>query len=90
MQKIQQGLVLRFFISEDGLIMAGEGQLNTPTVGGLRQELLKEMHDSPWAEHPRRNRMVALMFRSCYWSPLHANVEMYVKTCLTCQQDKVE
>lgn len=43
------------------------------------------MYDSPWAGHPRRNRMVALMSRSCYRLTLRADVAMYVKT-----QDKVE
>ncbi len=34
--------------------------------------------------------MFALMSRSYYWPQMRDDVELCVKTCLVCQQDKVE
>ena len=51
---------------------------------------MKECHDSKWAEHLGIHWTLALMGDSYYWSHLKANVEAYVKSCLVCQQDKVE
>jgi hypothetical protein len=34
--------------------------------------------------------MFALMSRSYYWPHMRDDVELYVKTCLVGQQDKVE
>jgi hypothetical protein len=35
-------------------------------------------------------RMYAFLSRSYYWPRMREKVELYVKTCLVCQQDKVE
>ena len=61
-----------------------------PSVGGLRRELLKETHDPVWVGHPGVDRMLALLSRSYFWPKMESDVEAYVKTCLVCQQDKVE
>lgn len=34
--------------------------------------------------------MFALLARSYYWPKMENDIEMYVKTCLVCQQDKSE
>ncbi|KAJ0021489.1 hypothetical protein Pint_31247 [Pistacia integerrima] len=61
-----------------------------PSKGGLRRVLLKEVHDSPWAGHPGRERTLALLTRDYYWPRIDADIESYVKTCLVCQLDKTE
>ena len=52
--------------------------------------LLKETHDAPWSGNPGQQRTLALLAESYYWPRMEADVELYVRTCLVCQQDKTE
>ena len=52
--------------------------------------LLKETHDALWSGHPGQQRTLALLAESYYWLCMEADVELYVRTCLVCQQDKTE
>ena len=61
-----------------------------PKWQGLRKEIIKECHDSQWAGHPRVRRTLALVECAYYWPRMRDDIELYVKTCLVCQQDKVE
>ncbi|KAG6472970.1 hypothetical protein ZIOFF_070450 [Zingiber officinale] len=54
------------------------------------KELLKETHDPQWAGHPDVEWMLALLAHSYIWPKMENNVEVYVKTCLVCQQYKTE
>jgi hypothetical protein len=88
-QDVKEGLVRRYWLEED-LLYAKGGRLYVPGGGGLRNELLKETHDPLWAGHPGVERMLALLAKSYYWPKMDQDVELYVKTCLVCQQDKSE
>ena len=39
---------------------------------------------------PRVERIMALLGKSYCWPKMEEEVETYVKTCLICQQDKME
>ncbi|XP_017604304.1 uncharacterized mitochondrial protein AtMg00860-like [Gossypium arboreum] len=54
------------------------------------KEVMKECHDSKWADHPSIHRTLTLLEDRFYWPHMGDDVETYVKTCLVCQQDKVE
>jgi len=51
---------------------------------------MKECHNSKCARYPGIQRTLALVGDSYYWPHLKDDVETYVKTCLVCQQDKIE
>ncbi|XP_076935674.1 uncharacterized protein LOC143602470 [Bidens hawaiensis] len=51
---------------------------------------MKECHDSLWAGHPGVKRTMEIIECTFYWSRLKDDVEAYVRTCLVCQQDKIE
>jgi hypothetical protein len=61
---VKQGVVRRYWL-EDGVLYAKGHRLYVP-AGSIRCELLRESHDSQWAEHPGGERMLALMSRSYY------------------------
>jgi hypothetical protein len=86
--QVQDGTVRRYWL-DDGLLYAKGGRVFVPS-GGLRTQLLREHHDAQWAGHPGRERMLALLARSYFWPKMENDVELYVKTCLVCQQDKAE
>ena len=52
--------------------------------------MLHECHDSKWASYPRVHCTLALVDEHYYWPHMRDDVESYVKTCLVCQQDKLE
>jgi hypothetical protein len=49
--------------------------------------LLKECHDGPFAGHGGAKRTTTFLKKSYYWPNLKDDVEEYVKTSLTCQQN---
>ena len=69
------------------MLYAKGGKLFVPN-GKICRELLKETHDPQWAGHSGKDRMYALLSRSYYWPKMELDIELYVKTCLVCQQDK--
>ncbi|KAK3014390.1 hypothetical protein RJ639_008622 [Escallonia herrerae] len=52
----------------------------------IAQQLLKLIESS----HVRGERTLALIQQGYYWPQIGDNVQEYVKTCLICQQNKVE
>ena len=52
--------------------------------------LIKECHDTKWAKHSRQRSTRALLELAYYWPQIRDEVDAYVRTCLVCQQDKVE
>ncbi|GJZ46202.1 putative nucleotidyltransferase, ribonuclease H [Tanacetum coccineum] len=64
--------------------------LYVPKWGDLRQAILKECHDSKWAGHLGITRTLALVEGTYYWPRMGDDVETFMRTCLICQQDKIE
>ncbi|XP_020101642.1 uncharacterized protein LOC109719402 [Ananas comosus] len=88
-QLVKEGKTRRFWLS-DGLLLTKGRRVYVPKWGNLRRELIKECHDSKWAGHPGQKRTLALLEAAYFWPRMHEDVEAYVRTCLVCQQDKVE
>ncbi|KAJ4717218.1 Retrotransposon protein, putative, Ty3-gypsy subclass [Melia azedarach] len=86
---VNEGKTRRFWL-DDGLLYSKGRRIYVPKWGGLRKELIKECHDSKWAGHLGAKRTNALLENLYYWSKMREDVEAYVRTCLVCQQDKIE
>ncbi len=56
--------------------------------GKIRDTILKECHDGPLAGHGGAKRTTTFLKKSYYWPNLKDSAEEYVKTCLTCQQNR--
>lgn len=84
-----QGKTRQFWL-EDRVLITKRNRVYVPKWGGLRKEIIKECHDLRWAGHPGARRIMALIERAYYWPQMRDDVELYVKTCLVFQQDKVE
>ncbi|KAF7821490.1 Transposon Ty3-I Gag-Pol polyprotein [Senna tora] len=82
-----QSKTRRFWL-EDGVLVTKGSRTYIPTWQGLRREIIKECHDSKWAGHPGVRRTLALVERAYYWPLMRDDIELYVRTCLVCQQDK--
>ncbi|KAE8673495.1 Detected protein of unknown function [Hibiscus syriacus] len=88
--ELANGGKTRNFWLDGGLLYARGHRLYVPQFKGLRKELMRECHDSKWAGHPGIHRILALIAEHYYWPHMGNDVEAYVKTCLVCQQDKIE
>jgi len=86
---VEEGKTRRFWLI-GGLLYTKGSRLFVPKWGNLRRELIKECHDSKWAGHPGMKRTLALLKTTYYWPQMRDEVESYVRTCLVCQQDKIE
>ncbi|RVX00819.1 Transposon Tf2-8 polyprotein [Vitis vinifera] len=75
---------------EDDLLYTKGRRLYMPKWGNIRRNLIKECHDTKWARHPGQRLTRALLESAYYWPQIRDEVEAYVRTCLVCQQDKVE
>ncbi|KAJ7958669.1 Retrotransposon protein, putative, Ty3-gypsy subclass [Quillaja saponaria] len=85
----KEGKTRQFWV-EDGLLMAKGSRLFVPKARDLRRTLMKECHDTLWAGHPGWQRTYALLKQGYYWPQMREDAVNYSKTCLICQQDKVE
>jgi archaellum component FlaC len=89
MQSAQEGKTRRFWL-EDGLLYTTGQRVFVPKWNNLRRDVIRECHDTKWAGHPGIDRTLALIERTYYWPQMRDQVETYVRTCLVCQQDKIE
>ncbi|KAH9670463.1 Endonuclease [Citrus sinensis] len=89
LEKVLKGKTRRFW-QEEGILLIKGDRLFVPRWGNLRKEVIKECHDSKWAGHPRIERTTALVQASYFWPHMRDDIESYVRTCLVCQQDKVD
>ncbi len=59
-----------------------------PRSAALRQRIIREHHDVPWAGHRGVTKTLELVSRLFWWDGMRKDVELYVKTCDLCQRNK--
>ena len=74
---------------EDGVVYM-EGRIYVPNNKKIKEEILKENHDSVDVGHPGQYRMLELLKRTYWWPGLKEDVKRYVQGCFKCQQNKVQ
>ncbi len=85
-QSIQNGAKSHFHL-RNGLLWYKQNRFYV-SEGKLRDTLLKECHDGPLTGHGGAKRTTTFLKKSYYWPNLKECAEEYVKTCLTCQQNR--
>ena len=66
-----------------------EGRIYVPNNKKVKEEILRENHDSVDVGHPGQQRMLELLKRNYWWLGLKEDVKRYVQGCFKCQQNKV-
>jgi len=85
-QNIQNGTKSHFHL-QNGLLWYKQKRLYVPKRK-MRDTILKECHDGLLVGHGGAKRTTTLLKKSYYRPNLKDNAEDYVKTCLTCQQNR--
>jgi hypothetical protein len=85
-QNIQKGIKSHFHL-RDGLLWYKQNRLYVPKRR-FRDVLLKECHDGPLVGHGGAKCTTTFLKKSYYWPNLKDDAKEYVKTYLTCQQNR--
>ncbi|QRW18196.1 Retrotransposable element Tf2 protein [Rhizoctonia solani] len=64
------------------------GKLVVPDSEILKEQLLKEFHDSPLAGHPGQQRTLELLSRNYWWPGMKSSAKEWVECCPTCQANR--
>jgi len=75
---------------EENRLVYMEGRIYVPNNKKIKEEILKENHDSVDVGHPGQQRMLELLKRNYWWPGLKEDVKRYVQGCFKCQQNKVQ
>jgi hypothetical protein len=59
-----------------------------PVNRNLREEIVREHHDSPLVGHPGHHKTAELILREYWWPSIHRDVHRYVTGCDVCQCTK--
>ena len=86
---LRLGKKLEHFRLERGVVWFKQKRMLVPK-GKLRLALLKECHDGPVAGHRGVKPTLAELVKNYYWPNLRDDVEQYVKSCVTCQQNRTQ
>jgi len=72
---------------EDGVVYM-KGRIYVPNNKKIKEEILKENHDSVDVGHSGQCRMLELIKRTYWWPELKEDVKKYIQECFKCQQNK--
>ena len=56
----------------------------------LRQEIMREAHNTPYTAHPGGTKMYRDLRQNFWWRNMKRSIGNFVERCLTCQQVKAE
>jgi len=74
---------------EDGVVYI-EGKIYVPNNKKIREEILKENHNSVDVKYLGQYRMLGLLKRTYWWPGLKKDVKRYIQGYFKCQQNKVQ
>ena len=74
-------------LKPDGLYEKGSA-VAVPAVEALRKDIIRELHDSPYAGHFGIHRTHELISRFFWWPKMFDDIAAYVKGCVICQRSK--
>ena len=86
---LRLGKKLEHFRLERGVVWFKQKCMLFPK-GKLRLALLKECYEGPVAGHRGVKPTLEELVKNYYWPNLRDNVEQYVKSCVTCQQNRTQ
>lgn len=76
-------------IKSDGSLWYGK-RLCVPSDVELKQELMREAHETPYSIHPGSTKMYKDLKEQFWWNGIKKDVVEFVSRCLTCQLVKAE
>ena len=75
--------------SESDQIMEWKGRVYVPIDSKLREDIIREHHDSCLAGHPGQYKTHELIMRDYWWPGVLRDTRKYVEGCESCQRTKL-
>ena len=69
-------------------LLSLDNRIYVPSAGNLCTHVLQYNHDHILARHFGQNKILELVHCRSSWSSLHANVQQFCKSCITCMWSK--
>jgi hypothetical protein len=66
------------------------GRIYVPNSQDLKNMILREIHNVPYAGHPRYQKTIAAVKSQYYWLGMKKEVVDFIARCLECQKVKAE
>jgi hypothetical protein len=92
-EKLQQGnnkqRIQNYELREDGILMY-KGRAHVPNSYGLKNMVLREMHNVPYVGHLGYQKTIATFKRQYFWPGMKKEVAEYIARFLECQKEKDE
>ncbi|KAL2246065.1 UNVERIFIED_CONTAM: Transposon Tf2-12 polyprotein [Sesamum indicum] len=88
LERIRLGKKINFSI-RIGVIVNG-GRVCVSAIDGLREAILREAQNAPYAMHPSTTKMYRNLRPYYWWQTMKKDVAKFVAKCMTCQQVKAE
>ena len=67
-----------------------KNKIYVPSSGELRNLILKEKHDVPYARHPSYQKTITTVISQLFWPGMKKDVLDYITWCMECQKVKDE
>ena len=77
----------RWFIDPNSLLLL-DNRIYVPSASNLHTCVLQYNHDHILARHFGQNKTLELVCHGYSWPSLHADVQQFCKSCVTCMQSK--
>jgi hypothetical protein len=91
--KLQQGILLQkieeYKLDIDEILMY-RGIIYVPNYQELKNLILREMNNVPYARHPGYRKTIAAIKSQYYWPGMKKDVADFIARCLECQKVKDE
>ena len=81
-ESVKSGKKSDFSVSTDGVIRF-QGRLCVPDDRSIKEEILTEVHNTPYSVHPRTTKIYNDL-NILYWWLRMKDIFKFVKHCLTC------
>jgi len=85
----EQNLTETSYIKRNDLWYYGS-QILVPDEPQLQERCVALHHDGPYAGHPGRDKTLELVQRQFWWPSIRRDVNAYVASCASCQQNKTQ
>jgi len=69
-------------------VVTWQERIYVPKNKRLREDIIREHHDSITAGHPRRYKTQELITRNYWWPYIQSDIRKYVDGCEACQRTK--
>jgi hypothetical protein len=78
------------FLKDDEGVLWYKGRISVPNVKELKDNILREAHESAYSIYHRGNKMYHDLKATYWWYGMKRDIAEYVALCDTCQRVKVE